>query len=379
MPKRKVTLAIFLIIILAIIFLNQADNPLESREFVSQQSRKASKEKDSPLLEIPISTKAQETRLGIKKNEDFGIFSCLPDIVFDDKGNRENIKQYFQSLENSLSEADPLYYALYAEPAEGETRLDLLLDYYNQFPNSPVVAMNLISLCANSPDERCTKELVSDAIATDRNNGAIWVSGISFYAALGDDAGVMDAIEALEKTSSFNERFGERVLLYAQALEGSTSNHFNLNAIVGIGKAASSLLIHSPITQWCKQGLDKPDIANACLTLGEQLETRGKTQISKTMGIAIQDMVFESQDNIDAIQVAKQRRSELTGIPDWELYRKASLMLLLDERLLRGWLNNLDTVGEVESQRLLVEEAQMLYEENENYLCTLIYELVSSF
>ena len=75
---------------------------------------------------------------------------------------------------------------------------------------------------------------INDAIASDSKNGAIWVSAISFYATTGDDAGVMDSIDALEKTSLFNERFGEKALVYAQALEGSTSNNFNMNAIAGI-------------------------------------------------------------------------------------------------------------------------------------------------
>ena len=223
--------------------------------------------------------------------------------------------------------------------------------------------MDLISLCANSSDKRCTTNFINDAIASDSNNGAIWVGAISFYAIKGDDEGVMDSIEALEKASLFNERFGEKALLYAQALEGSTSHDFNVNAITGMGKAVSTFPAYSTITRWCEQGLDDAVKANACFTLGKQLETRSKTVMSKAIGIALQKNVFEFEGDTDAIQLIEKKRRELTQGPQSQ---KALIMLMLDERLLRSWLNNLDLQGELKSQRLLVEEAEVLYEENEN-------------
>mgnify|MGYP000629448156 CR=1 FL=1 len=379
MSGRKITLALIPIICLVILYLNYDVSSFESKEFSSKDTKETTVASDKSLPQMPLSTKAQVVSSGAKKNEDFGVFECLPDFTFDEEARMENITQHLESLDDFFSEAAPLYYALYANPPDDETRLDLLFEYYDQLPNSPVVSMDLISLCANSSDKRCTANFINDAIASDSNNGAIWVGAISFYATKGDDEGVMDSIEALEKASLFNERYGEKTLLYAQALEGSTSNDFNVNAIAGLGKAASTFPAYSPITRWCEQGLDEPVQANACLTLGKQLETRSKTLISKAIGIALQKKVFESEGDTDAIQLIEKKRRELTQSPEGGLFKKASIMLLLDERLLRSWLHNLDFHGELESQRLLVEEAEVLYEENENYLCTLIYEILDGF
>jgi len=377
MLVRNKTLALISIILLAILYLNYDSNGFESKEFPSKNAIKTKEKNNKPLLEIPRLTKASTVSSAVKKNHDFGIFQCLPDFNFDEEAHIEKVKQYYQSLDNSFNDASPLYYALYAKPPKGSSKLDLLFEYYNQFPNNPIVSMDMISLCINSSDERCTASFVNDAISIDMNNGAIWVSAISFYAAKGNDEAVITSIDELYKTALFNERLGERALQYAQGLEGTPFDYFNENAMIGLGK--SGVPIYSPITRWCKQGLGQTDKINACLTLGEQLETRSKTLISKHIGMSLQRMVFESQGNTEAIQLIEKKKEELTLTHDSQLYQKASLMLMLDERLMHKWLNNIDFYGEIESQQLLAEEAEILYELNENHICTLIYETLDVF
>ena len=376
MSGRKITLALISIISLVILYLNYNDNSIKSKELFSKDTTEAN---DISLPQIPLSMKVQVINSGTKKNEDTGVFECLPDITFDEEASMENITHYLRSLDNLFSESAPLYYAMYANPPEGETRVDLLFEYYDQFPNNPVVSMDLISLCANSSDKRCTSNFIKDAIDADSNNGAMWFSAISFYATKGDDQRVMESIEALEKTSFFNERLGEKALLYAQALEGSTSNDFNVNAITGVGKAMSVSPSYSSVTRWCKQGLDEYVKAYACLTLGKQLETRSKIAISNVIGIELQKYVFEFKGETDAIQLIEKNRIKLMERPGEGIYLKASIMLILDERLLRSWLHNLDLHGEIESQRLMILEAEIIYGGNQNYLCTLIYEMLDGF
>ncbi len=374
MSGRNITLALITIIFLVILYFNHDDNVFEPKELSSKYINIVTKENDKSLPTIALFENEQIPRTEVNKIEDFGILGCLPEFSFDEEARKGSIDQYFQSL----SEAEPLYYALYANPPEDESKLDLLFDYYNHLPNNPIVSIDLISSCVSSLDNRCTNDFVKGAIASDSKNGAAWVSAISFYAATGNTLGILDSIDALTKTSIFNERFGEKSLLYAQALEGSPSNHFNVNALAGIGMAATSFPAYSPITQWCEQGLDEPEKVNACLILGEQLETRSKTLISQAIGMALQDMVFKSQGNTEAVRLIEKKRKELTLSSDNDLYKKAFIMLILDERLLRSWMNNLDIYGEIESQRLLEDEAETLYKTNENYLCTLVYGLLDS-
>ena len=379
MSGKKITLALLCFIVLAILYQQDNGSTTESNKASSIYSKIKTEKNDALLPTIPLSAKPHVTQSGVKKDEGIDIFECFPDISLDEEARVKSINQYFKSLDDSMIETEALYYALYAKPEKGETRLDLLFEYADKFSMNSIVAMDLISLCSNSSDSRCTTNLVNNAIALDNNNGAIWISVVSFYAEKGDDEGVINSIYALEQTSFFNERIGEKALLYAQALEGSASNNFNANAIAGIGNAASSFLAYSPITRWCEQGLDKLAKADACLTLGKELTTRSKTLISQMIGIALQSMVLELQGNTEVIKIVEKNRQKLAGRSGNEQYKKASVMMLLDERLLRSWLINVDLYGEFESQRLLLEEAVFLYEENENYLCTLIYEVLDGF
>jgi len=376
MSGRKITFVLIPIIFFVILHLNYNDNTIKYKDFASKNITEVN-DTLLPQMSQPIDVQAINT--GPNKNDGIGFFDCLSNITFDEEARMANITHYLQSLDNFFSESASLYYAMYAKPLEGETRLDLLFEYYEQFPSSPIVTMDLISQCAISSDERCTKNFIKDAINSDSNNGAMWFSAITFYATKGDDERVLDSVEGLEKTTFFNERFGEKALLYAQALEGSNSNNFNLNALAGVGKAASTFPLYSAITKWCQEGLDELARANACLNLGKQLETRSKTLTSNVIGIALQKNVFEYEGDTDSIQLIEKSRKELMKRPEETLFQKASIMLILDERLLRSWLNNIDFQGELESQRLLILEAEALYEGNENYICTLIYEMLGNF
>ena len=75
----------------------------------------------------------------------------------------------------------------------------------------------------------------------------------------------------------------------------------------------------------------------------------------------------------------KDKLKEMTLSSASESHQRASAMMMLDERLLRSWLSNVDSYGELGAQQLLVEESEVLYEENENYLCTLVYEMLDGF
>jgi len=374
MSGRKITLALISLIFLSILYLNYSGNSFESNASFSNDNHQISDKNDKSIRQMPLQKNTQVISSAVIKNEDIGILECLPDISFDEEARNTSIDQYLQSLDESA----PLYYSLFAIPPKDESRLDLLFDYYNQHSTNPIISMDLVSLCINSSDERCTNHFINDAIISDPNNGAILLGSVLFYAAKGDDDKVLSSIEALEKTSLFNERYGEKALLYAQALEGSASNEFNLNAMTGIAKSATSMPSFGPIIQWCEQQLGESEKANACLSLGIQLETRSKTLRNKMVGIALQEMVFKSESNIDAIQLINKRREELNSSFENERFEITSIMMILDERLLRSWLNNVDFYGETESQRMLVEEAEALYKENENYLCTLVYEMIDS-
>lgn len=376
MLGRKKTLVLLTFVCLVIIYFYDDTNVIKADDFTSNHYEAILEKKDESSKIVTPIAEVQENNIVI--NESMSILDCLPDFFIDTQEYNKKVNEYFYSLAESNYQEELIYHALYASPKEGKNRLDLLFEFHEKVPSSPIVLMNSISLCAGSLDERCTTNFINDALASDSKNGAVWLSAALYYASNGDDSGVINSIVELEKTAIFNERFGEAILLYTQALEGSTTNNFNINTVNAVGKIASSFPKYSHIVNWCKEGLSEAQKADSCLTLGEQMEARGQTMLTKAIGIELQKIVYNSHSNTDSVQLMERKRAEITSESQSKQYQLADIMLMLDERLLRSWLNNLDVVGEVESHRLSVEESHVLYEENDNYLCTLMYEVASS-
>ena len=381
MSKKKITVILFVCLLALYGYFNN----IQISEFSNiQQATTAiiptDVMSDNNLSNVTEKTVNQQTS-NADVTGDIDTFSCLSALAYDIEEMEaldEKINEQFQKIDESFSIEDAFNYAVFATPPKDKDRLDLLLAYKQSSPSNPIIGNGIITSCIKSPDDRCTNETIADAINTDRNNGATWLSAILFYAANKDDDKVISAITELEKTSFFNERFGEIALSYAQALEGIADTNFSLNAMSGIGKSASYYLpAYSPMTKWCKTDINNIGKASYCLSLGEQLETRSKTLISTMIGFALQETVYEAQQNNDARALVNKRSEE--ALKGSEAFQRVNLMIMLDERLTRSWLKNIDIYGEIGAQEILIQEAEALYEQNDNYLCSMVYNLLDSF
>jgi hypothetical protein len=237
---------------------------------------------DEPIDLNPLSPKEVQKNLINQTSNDDYIVECESDPMIAEDGYYEASQQYLQSLSNSTSPDRLLGYAFYATPPEGKSRLDLLLAYNETFPNNSLILMEAASLCSTST-YKCNKNFIDTAIASDKENGAMWLNGVNFFAEQGDDEGVLRSISGLAKTSMFNEKFGERITLYTQVLAGSNTNDFRSNAVLGIGfeAARASGILH--IFNWCKKGSDDNTKVHACLDLGRNLAERANTFFPKVM------------------------------------------------------------------------------------------------
>ncbi|KGJ93710.1 hypothetical protein [Colwellia psychrerythraea] len=386
---RRIVITSILFSLVTVLYVNYNRNSVITQQYdVSMLSSDYNSQdiniKSGISTSEPSQGKAQNN--STEDNQSFDFLNCLQRIdfdflklSFDEEEDKNKTEQYLQSSESYFSMADPLYYALYATPPEGENRLSLLFEYFEQDPSNPIVASDIISLCANSSDNRCTKSLIKQAISFDRDNGATWLYAANFYAAKDDIENFINSIVELEKSQLFNERYGEKLLLYTNALEGSPQNNFQANIIAAIGKLATAESNgYSSIIQWCIRDLQESIKTNACLSLGQQLERRSIRIGSKVIGITLQSKISEFQGNIEAIKLRQKKIQSLTDSLRGNITEKSHYMMLLDDRLMRFWLNNLDLYGEIESMRLVAKETETLYKD-EYSVCTLLYQALGDF
>jgi hypothetical protein len=272
------------------------------------------------------------------------------------------ITDYFASLINANSQDEQLWYALFANPTEGSSRLDMLIDYNKRFANDPLAALGILRECATSAaDTLCEQSLLDEAIESDPNNGAMWYNLANIYAVRNEDEAAVNAINELIESPFFNDGYIQNIQMFLLALEGSQSNQTGINLMSAIGTAAA-FTAPGTVATWCNKNSTHPIKSQSCLQLGIYLETQSKTLFDQSIGEAIQELIYEAQGNNEAF---KQRLNKREA-PDRVLTIKAGNLLFYDEKLMSAWLSNFQKSGEAAAFRLLYEEAIVL-SKNENY------------
>jgi hypothetical protein len=332
-------------------------------------TQKPSSEKNKQLIKpITISSQQPKAALVEEASNEGDIIECSQESFVEEEGYIEAQQQHFQSLSSSTSQDRQLEYVLFAQLPPDKSRLELLLEYNDKFPNNSLALMETVSLCANTSNSKCNKSLIDVAIASDKDNGAMWLHSALFFASQSDDDGVLTSISELIKTPFFNEKYGERIKLYAQALEGTGAYDFHTNIVGGIGVEAARSTGFMHIFKWCKERGAITKI-NACLQLGSNLEKRSKTGMSQLIGMNIQKLIYKAEGNIELDQSLEKASKTLMKPLNSTEFHKASSLMFHNEKLLRHWLNNLDVIGEVESAEVLIEEAIYISQEKGTNLC----------
>lgn len=288
------------------------------------------------------------------------ILVCSAKSQGQDEAYYASIEDYLSSLNDAVLYEQKLAYALFGEfqtlKNEGE-RFQLLMEFDQSFPKTPLILMDALNICATSPRQACTDEFVNYALSADYENGAMWLNAAMIYASKGNDSAVLEMIAGIEKANVFNERRGERITVFVNALSAAPEPDFASNLMAGFGAEAARTIGYAPITNWCKQGANEAQIASACLSLGRSLDIRGTTSLSRLIGIAIQQLIYEGEQNSEAIEQLEQRAASLRQVHQSGDAAKAFELFQNDGKRLRQWLANIDNIGENAATQALIDEA----------------------
>ena len=371
MFKKILTLSI-IVILLSFVFLNKdalnEDKNAQST-FTASKATIPNKVQEQTILPSEKNTQVQIESIDNEVDSGY-IVECNSELQIDGDKYFESQQQFLQSLSSSNHQDKQLAYTLFSEPEKGKSKLDLLMEYNEHFPNNSIALMEALSICSYDLENKlCNQHLVDIAIDSNKNNGAMWLQATLFYISKGDDQKAIDSIRELAKSSFYDEKFGEKMKIFTQALEGSETNNFAINVITGLGVVAANFSSMSKLVAWCKDETNDPDKVNACLQLGSNLASRSKTTLNQMIGLSIQQSIFDAEGNNKAYQIAEEKKQKMMSVIQTEDYLKAYFLMLQDERLLRHWLNNIDTLGESESSILLVEEAITLSQDKKYSPC----------
>jgi len=313
------------------------------------------------------SVKMTNTYLTEESSEKEYIVDCSTEQNINDKkfnDYQQSADSHFDSLPKSNSKKHLLEYTLFGSLPDGKTRHDLLINYNKTFPRDTFILQQIINSCDES---LCTPNFIHEIIEQDKNNGAIWLELLHYNLSINDDERILNSINELVKSSFYDGLQMKKVKIYIKSLEHTKNNNLYYNMIIAFGNEAMNLPAYAPLVQWCRDNINSILIADACVQLGTYLEVDSKSLIDQAIGLALQEIVFDSQGNSELFNRAKIKRENLTSYAKSEQFLKASSLAIFDEQLMWDWLNNNDYYGEAKAARLLIEEA-VARSKNEHYL-----------
>ncbi|MCT8988346.1 hypothetical protein [Shewanella phaeophyticola] len=277
-------------------------------------------------------------------------------------------------VESSLTE-EQLVYALFSNPTDG-SKLETLNQFSLSNPDAPLPLIALVTECASDIENQiCSAELIDRAALTIRNDGSFWLAATAYFAARNDDVRVYDAINKLDESAYFTNNYAKRIKLFMQVAENNQFGQFGTNLVSAIGIEAANTSPYSPIATWCKNEMNDYKKSNACLTLGRNLITRPSTLMNQMFGFGIQKGVHDDENNVKAALELQQQSEEMMQDSVHRSPPYTQLFLLTNEKLAKGWLSNMETLGEFEASKRLNADIEKLVQSDRFEPCRVLFDL----
>ena len=320
---------------------------------------------------------------------------CLPDDVFESQEQVTQMLQdrddYLASLENSPILDQRLASAIFSRtnyqnpniPKESKNiELARIINYLDENAPHPLLINKAILLCTNFPVERCNDELINELVAMDNHNGQTWFSALNYWASKKNDEEVLNAIEGLSASLEFNDNPASSIEVYVNAFNEAGYNQstfgFGQNFISAVGYSAGNIMRISHFIEWCDINSDNPHILERCTEAANQIHHRSQSHITKKISAGLLLRNYEKVGNDDAVEQIK-KSSALQDPPLDDKNGVASLMIAIDEKLGRFYIEYMKQNGELEATFALPTLVEEFYEQDDNVICGSMYELMKKF
>ncbi|ALO36256.1 hypothetical protein CMT41_17095 [Colwellia sp. MT41] len=307
----------------------------------------------------------------IREDENY-ILACQTSVDYEEiyKNNitKEKLDYYYDYLEKSNTPEHQLASILFTSDTQQDSKLKLLHDYLEAYPNNKLALIDLIGLCSNNVEHSvCSNVLFNRASQVDGNNGALWLQIANFHAASGNKQATLNAINKVNKASNFNDYYYQHLALFMRASKGTLDISDNLRAIASLGYHGAIAIHISDITKFCTS---TDNLANnkkhTYLVLGKTLEESGTNRVLNTIGLAIQEAIYQTEGNDELSTKTKARKAAFHDPIESVLFNKAGELMIRDPKLFQYWLSNAVNYGEVKAANMLIEEA-ILLSKNRHY------------
>ena len=357
---KKFSYGFVLLLIFVSIFLSQ-EQESTSIDLVQSKAPELTKTLDTLVEQGRISQIKKENVISeiAKNDEQYGIFACIPDfLAWDGEGLDNSINEFQNSAGNLRDETSQLIYSVFSRVNSSEERIERLNSAIASGAQHPIIALNFIKYCSDTDSELCNVEAIEKAIQLDYHNGAIWLNAAIYFSKHNNEAKVIESLQKLLQANFYNERYGEQIVFYAEALEAELGLSFNLGALGGLGHSASQPFNFRYLTQWCKGKSEDVLVSDICISTSNDIRLRAKATSTKMYGNSIQYEIFSSRGDNESMENSE---TQMFNIYPKGFSKDIELMLMLDPQLAYQYFTMFDLLGEGSTQSMIMKDSETLY------------------
>ena len=293
--------------------------------------------------------------------------------------SEEEFESWFVALADTLAEtvdADYLLAAALLSQSLGPDRsLELLVRAAEIAPQNRLVAWNRLTKCPSAQSIRCDRESIeAKAISVDGSNGAVWAELAMRRVGKRRNSEAIAAIRRAIAAPRFDSYFIDHVTVLELALASRNDLSYRQRYFMAMGYSAALAVPSYRITKHCETVAESVGVwVELCDQLGAKMFADGRTLLDQAIGRALQKIAAGRSGDDEWIE---------RSTADYEAFREqyqkliadrnSQALLENDEVVLRQYVENFATYGELEAQYRLKAEAQRLREDPDYDQCNFV-------
>lgn len=291
--------------------------------------------------------------------------ACQARFSGHEKTSREEVNKVLGEAAGQLRASGSLEYKLAAVKLDRELKMsdvEALIEELNTVPmHDPLALWTKLTICEASGSANCDFAVIEATIRRNHSaNSAFWMAIAGNYLAADQEVAALDAMRMVVGAPDYDSYLAEQYLNIDRALAATTNWSAAQRAVYTMEFVASSPPGLSGIVSQCRK-LDAEWNA-LCDQLAKRLYEESDEIMARGFGAALRVELHVARNGEEG---APELHEELlTGafdfVRDEEQLERALNALLNDETLLRMFLENLESYGEIKAFELLAEDVERL-------------------
>lgn len=289
---------------------------------------------------------------------------CYPEYnpEYSEEGYEQLEKEFAEQLRSNLSnspnpDAQLMALLVSSNGRVDAANIDQLAPLYNRYPESGLIASQLLTACSSNPGNvLCGENL--DQIAVNHFDNAAVLAALALYKYSTEDSfGAKTSLRSAARAPFYDDYWKDQIRMLHD-FNPANSNLALLSTVFyffNYTDTTIGLRTQAYITSLCSEwSADDPLMVEACTDYGQKVIDESQTILGARLGYAIQEETQRSIGNQSrASELEQESRRFRYSIPSVD--GLLSLMTY-DESLAEYWLQTLVSFGEIEAQEIMVSE-----------------------